>query len=175
MVDLLLKLLPIQKGEIFLANNNIKNIDNKVLNQAIGLVEQNPVILSCTLRENLLIANKKIEDKILLEVIEKVGLTPWFEGLPLGLESVLSEDGQSLSGGQKQRISIARQILKNPSILIMDEPTSSLDKEFVELMDALIDENFKDSTKIIISHHYTYKNARYLKVENKTIKELKHV
>ncbi|XPV69128.1 MAG: ABC transporter ATP-binding protein [Halarcobacter sp.] len=175
LVDLLLKLLPIQKGEIFLANNNIKNIDNKVLNQAIGLVEQNPVILSCTLRENLLIANKKIEDKILLEVIEKVGLTPWFEGLPLGLESVLSEDGQSLSGGQKQRISIARQILKNPSILIMDEPTSSLDKEFVELMDALIDENFKDSTKIIISHHYTYKNARYLKVENKTIKELKHV
>ncbi len=175
LVDLLLKLLPIQKGEIFLANKNIKNIDNKVLNQAIGLVEQNPVILSCTLRENLLIANKKIEDKILLEVIEKVGLTSWFEGLPLGLESILSEDGQSLSGGQKQRISIARQILKNPSILIMDEPTSSLDKEFIELMDALIDENFKDSTKIIISHHFTYKNARYLKVEDKTIKELKHV
>ena len=127
------------------------------------------MILSTTLKENLQIANKDTKDEELIEVLEKVGLDLWFKNLLNGLDTILNEDGQGLSGGQKQRLSIARIILKNPSIVLMDEPTSSVDKEFVEIIDELIDINFKDSTKIIISHQNYYKNAKYYKIENKTI------
>ncbi|WP_072681576.1 ABC transporter ATP-binding protein [Arcobacter sp. LA11] len=171
LIDLVLNNLEPNSGQILLDNKNIDEIENKTLQSSIGLVEQNPVIISTTLKENLLIANKSCDDSILLHALEKVGLLSWYKTLENGLETQLSEDGKNLSGGQKQRLSIARLILQNPSVVVMDEPTSSLDKGFVEIIDSLIDENFNESTKIIISHHDCYKNARVLKVENKNIKE----
>lgn len=168
-IDLLTNFLETKSGEVLLNEIDIKKIKNETIQNSIGLVEQNPVILSTTLKENLQIANKDAKDQELIEVLEKVGLDLWFKNLLNGLDTILNEDGQGLSGGQKQRLSIARIILKNPSIVLMDEPTSSVDKEFVEIIDELIDINFKDSTKIIISHQNYYKNAKYYKIENKTI------
>ena len=168
-IDLLTNFLETKSGEVLLNEIDIKKIKNETIQNSIGLVEQNPVILSTTLKENLQIANKDTKDEELIEVLEKVGLDLWFKNLLNGLDTILNEDGQGLSGGQKQRLSIARIILKNPSIVLMDEPTSSVDKEFVEIIDELIDINFKDSTKIIISHQNYYKNAKYYKIENKTI------
>lgn len=175
LVDLLLNNLELEKGEILLNKQNINKIKNEILQESIGLVEQNPVIITTTLKENLLIANKSCDDKTLIEVLEKVGLLSWYKTLEKGLDTKLNEDGQNLSGGQKQRLSIARLILQNPSIVIMDEPTSSLDKNFIEVIDSLIDKNFEDSTKIIISHHDCYKNAKFLKIEDKTVKEITDV
>lgn len=169
LIDLLTNFLETKFGEVLLNEIDIKKIKNETIQNSIGLVEQNPVILSTTLKENLLIANKDAKDEELIEVLEKVGLDLWFKNLSNGLDTILNEDGQGLSGGQKQRLSIARIILKNPSIVLMDEPTSSVDKEFVEIIDELIDINFKDSTKIIISHQNYYKNAKYYKIENKNI------
>lgn len=169
LIDLLTNFLETKSGEVLLNEIDIKKIKNETIQNSIGLVEQNPVILSTTLKENLQIANKDAKDQELIEVLEKVGLDLWFKNLLNGLDTILNEDGQGLSGGQKQRLSIARIILKNPSIVLMDEPTSSVDKEFVEIIDELIDINFKDSTKIIISHQNYYKNAKYYKIENKTI------
>jgi ATP-binding cassette subfamily B protein len=169
LIDLLTNFLETKSGEVLLNKIDIKKIKNETIQNSIGLVEQNPVILSTTLKENLQIANKDAKDEELIEVLEKVGLDLWFKNLLNGLDTILNEDGQGLSGGQKQRLSIARIILKNPSIVLMDEPTSSVDKEFVEIIDELIDINFKDSTKIIISHQNYYKNAKYYKIENKTI------
>jgi ATP-binding cassette subfamily B protein len=169
LIDLLTNFLETKSGEVLLNEIDIKKIKNETIQNSIGLVEQNPVILSTTLKENLQIANKDAKDEELIEVLEKVGLDLWFKNLLNGLDTILNEDGQGLSGGQKQRLSIARIILKNPSIVLMDEPTSSVDKEFVEIIDELIDINFKDSTKIIISHQNYYKNAKYYKIENKTI------
>jgi ATP-binding cassette subfamily B protein len=169
LIDLLTNFLETKSGEVLLNKIDIKKIKNETIQNSIGLVEQNPVILSTTLKENLQIANKDAKDQELIEVLEKVGLDLWFKNLLNGLDTILNEDGQGLSGGQKQRLSIARIILKNPSIVLMDEPTSSVDKEFVEIIDELIDINFKDSTKIIISHQNYYKNAKYYKIENKTI------
>ncbi|WP_084593278.1 ABC transporter ATP-binding protein [Halarcobacter anaerophilus] len=173
LIELLLNEHLLNKGEILLNGINIEEIKNETLQNHIALVEQNPVILSTTVKENLLIANKNADEDELLNVLEKVGLLFWFKSLERGFQTVLSEDGQNLSGGQKQRLAIARVILKKPSIVIMDEPTSSLDKDFIKVMDGLIDENFKESTKIIISHHFCYKNAKYLKIKDKKIVELK--
>lgn len=173
LIDLLINFLQPNLGEILFNGIDTKKIKNEKIQNVIGLVEQNPVILATTLRENLQIANKNISDDDLKIVLNKVGLDSWFKNLEKGLDSVLSEDGQSLSGGQKQRLSIGRLIIKNPSILVMDEPTSSLDKEFIKIIDELIDINFKDSTKIIISHHDCYKNAKYYVLENKTIHRIK--
>ena len=175
LIDLLLNNLEVSNGNILLDNKDIQNIKNETLQSSIGLVEQEPVILSSSLKDNLLLANKSCDDSALLVALEKVGLLSWYETLEKGLDSRLSEDGKNLSGGQKQRLSIARLILQNPSIIVMDEPTSSVDKGFIEIIDSLIDENFKESTKIIISHHDCYKNARFLNIENKNIKELIHV
>lgn len=174
LIDLLLNFIEPSKGEILLNNISIKTIDSETLQKNIGLVEQNPVIIATSLKENLQIAKKNTTVEELVLVLEKVGLKYWYENLPKGLDTILSEDGVSLSGGQKQRLSIARVILQNPSIIIMDEPTSSLDKNFVEIIDELIDTNFKDSTKIIISHQSYYKNAKYYKIENKTITRIEN-
>jgi ATP-binding cassette, subfamily B, bacterial len=174
LIDILLNFIEPTKGEVLLNNINIKTINSETLQKSIGLVEQNPVIIATSLKENLQIAKKNASIEELFLVLEKVGLKHWYENLPNGFETILSEDGVSLSGGQKQRLSIARVILQNPSIIIMDEPTSSLDRNFVELIDELIDINFRDSTKIIISHQNYYKNAKYYKIENKTITRIEN-
>jgi len=165
--DILINFLSPSKGSVLLDDTPIKDIDNTKLQNTIGLVEQNPVIFATSLKENLLVAKKDAKDNELLEVLKKVGLE-------INLNTNMSESGENLSGGQKQRIAIARMILKNPPILLLDEPTSAQDKEFVKNIDKLIDENFKDSIKIIISHNSEFKNARYLKIEDKKLKEISH-
>ena len=103
LIDLLINFLQPNLGEILFNGIDTKKIKNEKIQNVIGLVEQNPVILATTLRENLQIANKNISDDDLKIVLNKVGLDSWFKNLEKGLDSVLSEEGQSLSGGQKQR------------------------------------------------------------------------
>jgi ATP-binding cassette, subfamily B, bacterial len=168
LTNLLLNFLNPTTGKISIGDFNINDISNTTLQRYIGLVEQNPVILNTTLKENLLISKKDASEEELKSVLEKVGLNNFINKL----NETLDEDGKSLSGGQKQRISIARLILQKPSIVILDEPTSSLDKEFLKVIDTLIDENFKDASKIIISHQECFKNAIKYKIEKQDIKRV---
>ena len=161
--DILLNFLEPSSGKVLLNNIDIKEINTKTLQDNIGLVEQFPVIFSSSLKENLLVAKKDAKDNELLKILKKVGLDH------LSLNTILSEGGANLSGGQKQRIAIARAILKNPPIILLDEPTSALDKEFSLELDILIDKNFKNKTRIIISHNSEFKDAKYLKIEDMKI------
>jgi len=170
LIDLLLNYLEPTKGQILINDIDSKTIDSEILQSNIGLVEQNPVILSVSLKENLLLAKKDASNEEIKDALIKVGL----EEFTNHLDKILAEDGKSLSGGQKQRISIARLILQNPSIIIMDEPTSSLDKSFVKLIDGLIDENFAESTKIIVSHHNYFKNSIVYEISENKIKRVEN-
>ncbi len=165
LINLLINFLNPTQGSIKIGDFNINDIKDKSLQKYIGVVEQNPVILNTSLKENLLIANKDVQDKQLKDTLLKVGLVEFAKNLDL----VLNEDGKNLSGGQKQRISLARLILQNPPIIILDEATSSLDKNFSKIVDKLIDENFKEATKIIISHQNCFENTIKYKIENKNI------
>jgi len=170
LIDLLLNYLEPTKGQILINGIDSKTIDSEILQSNIGLVEQNPVILSISLKENLLLAKKDASNEEIKDALIKVGL----EEFTNHLDKILAEDGKGLSGGQKQRISIARLILQNPSIIIMDEPTSSLDKSFVKLIDGLIDENFAESTKIIVSHHNYFKNSIVYEISENKIKRVEN-
>ena len=171
--DLLTRTLTANSGEIKISGVNINKIKNNNFYSIIGLVEQHPVILGASLRDNLLISTINNTDDELINILEKVGLKSWFSSLGNGLNTTLSENGLSLSGGQKQRIAIARLMIKKPKIILLDEYTSSLDKEFSFEIESLIDRYFADTTRIIISHNQTHKNAKLYEMYDKNLHLIK--
>ena len=106
---------------------DFKNLDN--WQNSIGFVPQNIIILNQSLRENVLFGSDKklINDKILNNLIKKVELEKFIRKSKSGLKQVISQDGENISGGEKQRIGIARALVNNPELIILDEATSGLD------------------------------------------------
>ena len=106
---------------------DFKNLDN--WQNSIGFVPQNIIILNQSLRENVLFGSDKklINDKILNNLIKKVELEKFIRKSKSGLNQVISQDGENISGGEKQRIGIARALVNNPELIILDEATSGLD------------------------------------------------
>ncbi len=135
-------------GNIYIGDTNIKDINLECIRRNIGLVQQHPVIISGSVRDNLLFGNGVVNDSILDKVCADVGLTEYINGLEKGYDTYLN----GLSGGQMQRLAIARALIKNPSILLLDEITSDLDgkteKEIINLLIKLS----KTKTIILISH-----------------------
>lgn len=137
-----------REGDIFIGNTNLKNIDLECLRNNIGMVQQHPMMLSGTLRENLVYGNENVDDQTLDRVCEEVGLIEFVNSLSERYATQLNE----ISGGQQQRIAIARVLIKNPTILLLDEVTSDLDgKSETEIMD-LLKKLARDKTIILISH-----------------------
>lgn len=165
--ELLLKLHKPTSGNIKISNINLDEISPQILYSKVALVEQEPTILAASIEDNLKLAKQNASESELFEVIQKVGLLAWLKQMPLSLKTQISE--QNLSVGQKQRISIARILLKNPCIILLDEFTASLDEPFSCQIENLIDEFFKDKTRIIISHKKEHKNAKIFKIYDKKL------
>lgn len=125
------------------------NIDS-IRNQMI-YINQNPYIFNTTIRENLTLG-ENIVDERLNQIICEVGLSKWIENLPNGLNTIIDLNAKNISGGQKQRIALARGLLKNKSIILLDEPTSSLDEKSALGLEKLIFEN-RDLTVIMVTHN----------------------
>lgn len=151
-VQLLLKFYELDGGSIYVGEKNIKDINTTQLRQSIGIVPQEVMLFGGTIRENILYGNPKASDAELTEATIKSNCHEFIKGFPEGLETVVGERGIKLSGGQRQRIAIARAILKDPSILILDEATSSLDAESERVVQEALDELMKGRTSIIIAH-----------------------
>lgn len=151
LVKLLLNLYPIEKGEILIDDNNIKDININVLRDKIAYVPQNTFLFSGSIEENLRLGNNATMDEIV--AASKLTKTHDFiNELPVRYKSKLEENGANLSGGQRQRLAITRAILKEPDIMILDEATSNLDSITEKAIEKTINELNSNVTTILIAH-----------------------
>lgn len=152
LTNLLLRLYEPQKGLISIDNQNINEVTQKSLRENIGVVFQDPALFSGTLKENIAYANPKAsEDKVVLAA-KAANAHEFIMKLPKGYDTQIGERGLKLSGGQKQRIAIARALLKDAPILILDEATSSLDSKSEAMVQQALERLMQGRTTIIIAH-----------------------
>lgn len=165
--NLILKLYEPTKGEIFISGKHYNNLNFKEVRQNIALVFQENELFSTSIKENVSYGTKASDDEI-ISALKSANAWGFVQKLPHGIDSQIGERGVKLSGGQKQRIQIARAILKNAPILILDEATSSLDaKNEMEVQDAL-EKLMKDKLVIIIAHRFsTLQNVDHVIVLDK--------
>ena len=141
------------------------------------MVLQDVYLFHETIRENIIFGNENVEEEDMIYASKLAGCHDFIEKLPKGYETIVGEGGSILSGGEKQRISIARAILKNAPILLLDEPTSSLDAKNEVLIQKAISNLVKDKTVVMIAHRLkTIKNADHIIVLDKgsIVEEGKH-
>lgn len=156
------------EGSILIDGQDISCVTQRSLHEAIGYVQQEPFLFDATVRENLRYGKMDASDEEMQAALEAANLSSFIASLPSGLDSEVGERGTRLSGGQKQRLAIARMFLKNPSILIFDEATSSLDNESESLITEAFSRLSKGRTALVIAHRLsTIKNAEAIVVIDK--------
>jgi len=140
------------KGEIYIDGQNIRNITLSSLRKSISLVSQDIILFDDTVRANVAYANLGATEEQIKKACEFAAATDFIENLPKSYDTIIGENGIRLSGGQKQRISIARAILKDSPIILLDEATSSLDAESEEKVQNAIINLTKNRTTLVIAH-----------------------
>ena len=150
--NLILGLLQPSEGSIFLNGIDLRDIDLTALRDLIAYVPQEPLLFTGTVRENILFANDKATGEEYRIAVDVSQLKQEIESFPQGDETRLGQRGLGVSGGQKQRLTIARALVRNPKLLILDDITASLDAENEEKLWQDINLHFKDIAAIVISH-----------------------
>jgi ABC-type multidrug transport system fused ATPase/permease subunit len=151
-IQLLLRFYESQQGEIRVDDRLVSDWELASLRSHIGIVPQEVLLFGGSIRENISYAKPNASEEELILAAKKANAWQFISLFPEGMETMVGERGVKLSGGQRQRIAIARAILKDPSILILDEATSSLDAESESLVQEALDELMKGRTTIIIAH-----------------------
>ncbi|KAJ2457059.1 hypothetical protein GGF42_002907 [Coemansia sp. RSA 2424] len=142
-------------GEIWMDAVPLTHLDPSWHRAQLGFIPQDPALFSTSIRENLRLANPLASDAQIEEACRQANAHEFIRAFPRGYETIVGERGTLLSGGQKQRISIARAILRDPRILILDEATSSLDAESERLVQAALDRVMVGRTVLVIAHRLT--------------------
>jgi len=173
LIKLLLRLYEINNGSISYDSNSLKDIELSSLREKIGLVSQDVFLFEGTVIENIAYGDLNASEAEVWNAAQKSEADEFINNLPQKEKTIVGERGQKLSGGQRQRISIARAILKNPDILILDEATSSVDNETEAAIQRSLDILKKDRTVIVIAHRLsTVRNADIIYVlENGSVVE----
>jgi ABC-type multidrug transport system fused ATPase/permease subunit len=151
-VQLLMRFYAWNSGQIRLDGKPIEQFDLHHLRKNIGIVPQEVLLFGGTIAENIRYGRPQATLEEVEEAARKANAWEFISGFPEGLDTLVGERGIKLSGGQRQRIAIARAILKDPSILILDEATSSLDSESEKLVQDALDLLMENRTTIIIAH-----------------------
>ena len=152
LAKLLLGLYEPTKGKILFNNIDLVNIQKDSLYRLIGVVMQDSFLFNMSIRENLQISNKSAKEDEMITACKNANIYDFIQSLPDGFDTIIGERGIKISGGQKQRLSIARALIRQPQLLILDEATSSVDKESEDKINNAIMGISKDITTIIISH-----------------------
>jgi subfamily B ATP-binding cassette protein MsbA len=139
-------------GRITVDGHDVRNLALRDLRAAIGIVPQEPTLFSGTIRENIAFARPDASEAEITAAARAGNTHEFIERLPLGMETRVGERGVKLSGGQRQRLAIARVFLKDPSIVILDEATSSLDSESEQLVEAAMEDLLRGRSTLIIAH-----------------------
>ena len=164
LIDLILAFqLPVS-GEIFYGKQNLNNLNFKKLREKIGIVLQDPFLFNTSIRENIKWAKLNCDDNEIKESLKLANAYDFVMSLPQKLDTNVGMRGLEISGGQRQRIALARALIRNPSILILDEATSSIDKHSAELIVETL-KNISKTTTIIISTH----DKKLLEISDKII------
>jgi len=160
LIKLLLRLYEINNGSIKFDSTNLKDLELSSLREKIGLVSQDVFLFEGTVLENIAYGDLSASEREVWNAAQKSEADEFINKLPQKENTIVGERGQKLSGGQRQRISIARAILKNPEILILDEATSSVDNETEAAIQRSLDILKQDRTVIVIAHRLsTVRNA----------------
>jgi ABC-type multidrug transport system fused ATPase/permease subunit len=146
------RLYDVDEGRILLDGRDVRELRQADLRQAVVAVPQQAVLFEGTLRSNLLYAAPAASAALIRRVLEALDLEQLIESLPLGLETRVGERGYSLSGGQRQRLALARALLAQPQVLLLDDCTSALDAETEARVQAALNDLLPERTKIILAH-----------------------
>jgi ABC-type multidrug transport system fused ATPase/permease subunit len=152
LVNLLVRFYEFGAGEIYVDGKPIREYALRTLREAIGVVTQESFLFNGSIRENLLMGKPDASDAELWRAVDAANARGFIERLPAGLESIVGERGVKLSVGEKQRLSIARALLKDPPILILDEATASVDTATERLIQEALERLMFHRTSIVIAH-----------------------
>ncbi len=149
---LLLGLYPSTDGKVLIDSYDIMTLSLNSLRQQIGVVDQDTFLFGTTIRENISLNNPNIFLEDIIEATKLAGIHEFIKSLPMGYETQIGEGGGLLSGGQRQRIAIARALISNPKLLILDEATSHLDAESEQIIQTNLNKIRQNRTILIIAH-----------------------
>ena len=172
--DLIPRFYDPKDGEILIDQENIKKLSLASLRKNMGIVTQDVILFNDTIKNNIAYAQPKATMESIINACKAANALEFIEKIPEGFDAIIGERGVKLSGGQKQRIAIARALLKNPPILILDEATSSLDTESEKKVQTAIEALLQDRTALIIAHRLsTVQNAnKIITIEKGRISEI---
>ncbi|MBB6024212.1 ATP-binding cassette subfamily B protein [Paenibacillus sp. JGP012] len=148
----LLRLYNLDQGTIRIGGTDITKLSMQALYRRVGMVTQDVQLFDGTLRDNLTLFNSDVSDAMIQQTTERLGLHHWIDAQPDGLDTHLNAGGASLSAGEAQLFALTRVFLTEPSLVILDEPSSRLDAATESMLQSAIDELMKRSTGIIIAH-----------------------
>src|SRR6056297_3590912 len=162
-------------NNIFINNKNIRNYKLKSIREKIYIVFQNQLLFPGTIEDNIKIGNSKVSKKRYARIIEENFIKDLIKQLPDGLSTQLSEYSNNLSGGQKQKINIARLLLHNQDLIILDEATSAMDIDTEKKVYNSINRFYKNNIILIISHRNSINNycTRVMNLDNKNKRIIK--
>ena len=176
-VKLLTRAHDLSSGRILIDGQQINHVTQQSLRASISVVPQDPILFHRNLLENIRYGRRDASDSEVMEAARFAHCDEFIESLPLKYETLVGERGIKLSGGERQRIAIARAILKNAPILILDEATSSLDSHSESMIQDALDKLMEGKTTIVIAHRLSTirKMDRIIVLENgKIIEEGTH-
>ena len=157
----------VDSGKIIIGGEDISEIDPETLLKNFSIVFQDVILFNSSIKDNIRIGRKDASDEEIIEAARIARCYDFIEKLPDGIDTVIGENGQRLSGGERQRISIARAILKDAPIILLDEATASLDVENESLIQEALSELIKDKTIMVIAHRLrTIRNANKIVLLN---------